>query len=462
MASRIHIPAQDPRAIAVRGGQLYVAVFESGNTSELSMCPSAAGPPSQCTLDLDDFTDFVVVSPNIPGSDARIVKDPDLPDRDLYVFDTTTDLQISGSPVDAVGTLLYGLAVDSNGEVFISQVEARNDVNDQDGENLVVLENRMFFNQIARVDCGGGSCGGASLIELEPALPSQPASGDALGTPYGIQISADDSTLVATAAASSRVFTVSTATGSVLDRLDVGAIPRGVAFDSIGATGTAYVLNTLGNSVSVVTVGAGGSLTLVTTIRDANPHGPYILGGYCIGGIFAYEVARQIRASGEEVPLLVIIDAVNKSEFGFFARWAARWRTILALRAKGDHDRLKRIAFNKVLSALFQVPGLGRTLRRRYTERTYVRRLNDPNARISDRAYSRYRPSPYGGRIVLYTSEENRTRLATNELGWGRLAEAGLEIVDLPVTHYGFMSREIVEMFADDLRERIVAARPTG
>ena len=44
---------------------------------------------------------------------------------------------------------------------------------------------------------------------------------------------------------------------------------------------------------------------LVTTIRDANPHGPYILGGYCIGGIFAYEVAQQIRASGEEVPLLV-------------------------------------------------------------------------------------------------------------------------------------------------------------
>ena len=43
-------------------------------------------------------------------------------------------------------------------------------------------------------------------------------------------------------------------------------------------------------------------------IRQVQPEGPYYLGGYCMGGDIAYEVARQIQASGGEVPILTIID----------------------------------------------------------------------------------------------------------------------------------------------------------
>ena len=201
---------------------------------------------------------------------------------------------------------------------------------------------------------------------------------------------------------------------------------------------------------------------LVATMRDAHPQGPYIVGGYCIGGIFAYEVARQLRAAGEEVPLLIMIDAVNKSAFGHIARWASRWRAIRRMRATGADDRLKRIVVNKIRSTLFRTPGLGAKLQDQYTRRTYVRQFNDPRAQVSRRAYERYRPRPYDGRIVLYVSEENKILLATDELGWGRLAELGLDIVDLPVNHYEFMTDATVEMFAGDMRERIVAARPAG
>ena len=74
-----------------------------------------------------------------------------------------------------------------------------------------------------------------------------------------------------TAASSSRIATVDPATGDVLARLDVGAIPRGVALlDNGDGTHTAYVLNTLGNSMSVVTVGSagtgGGALAHVTDV----------------------------------------------------------------------------------------------------------------------------------------------------------------------------------------------------
>ena len=43
-------------------------------------------------------------------------------------------------------------------------------------------------------------------------------------------------------------------------------------------------------------------------IRQLQPEGPYYLGGYCMGGDIAYEVARQLQAQGEAVPILTVID----------------------------------------------------------------------------------------------------------------------------------------------------------
>jgi YVTN family beta-propeller protein len=46
VTGNIKVRAQDPRAIAVRNGRLYVAAFESGNQSELSACPNGGTRPS--------------------------------------------------------------------------------------------------------------------------------------------------------------------------------------------------------------------------------------------------------------------------------------------------------------------------------------------------------------------------------------------------------------------------------
>jgi thioesterase domain-containing protein len=43
-------------------------------------------------------------------------------------------------------------------------------------------------------------------------------------------------------------------------------------------------------------------------IRAVQPKGPYLLGGFSGGGITAYEMARQLVADGEEVPLIVMLD----------------------------------------------------------------------------------------------------------------------------------------------------------
>jgi thioesterase domain-containing protein/acyl carrier protein len=47
----------------------------------------------------------------------------------------------------------------------------------------------------------------------------------------------------------------------------------------------------------------------VEEIRAARPHGPYWLGGWSAGGVPAFEAAHQLRAAGEEVALVAILDA---------------------------------------------------------------------------------------------------------------------------------------------------------
>jgi thioesterase superfamily protein len=46
-------------------------------------------------------------------------------------------------------------------------------------------------------------------------------------------------------------------------------------------------------------------------IRQVQTHGPYFLGGYCVGGLIALEMAQQLRAAGGEVALLVLFDTHN-------------------------------------------------------------------------------------------------------------------------------------------------------
>src|SRR2546421_11370163 len=46
----------------------------------------------------------------------------------------------------------------------------------------------------------------------------------------------------------------------------------------------------------------------IKSMRAVQPEGPYLLGGWCNGGLVAYEMARQLHAAGQAVDLLVLMD----------------------------------------------------------------------------------------------------------------------------------------------------------
>lgn len=251
--NRLNITAQDPRAIAVRGDRLYVIPFESGNQTQISGCVDRIDG-NLCTF---DAVEHVIDNNNVLSRFAvvDIVKNRINPDRDLYIFDTTTDRLVQ--VIDGLGTLLYGLSVNSVGQVFLAQTDARNDVNGRagtSGDGLEEMENRAFLNRITRIDCSGASCSIPLFMDLEPEPPAHPAPGMAFATPFAIEISADDETLVVSAAGSNKLFTVDAASGQLLGQTLVGKVPRGIALESDGSGRPlqAWVFNAVSNTVSLV------------------------------------------------------------------------------------------------------------------------------------------------------------------------------------------------------------------
>jgi YVTN family beta-propeller protein len=271
VTGRLQIPAQDPRAIAVRNGRLYVAAFESHNQTQLS---GGRGDKIDGDLVTFDAWHHSIFNNNVLsiGHAIDIVKHPDVPDRDLFVFDTADDSLVE--TVTGLGTLLYGLAVDDAGRVFLAQTDARNEINGRagtKGHTLAELDNRPFLNRITSVRPESGDA--PTFFDLEPLPPEQPAEGEALATPFGLAVSDDGGVLVATAASSDALFTVATDSGTVLGRVPVGSWPTGIALEPSAGDDIArgWVLNAFEASVSLVDLSDPAQPVVLETIPLDDP-----------------------------------------------------------------------------------------------------------------------------------------------------------------------------------------------
>jgi len=63
-------------------------------------------------------------------------------------------------------------------------------------------------------------------------------------------------------------------------------------------------------------------------IRQAQPHGPYVMAGFCSGGLIAMDVARRLIAMGETVETVIIIEPVSfnaRPTLRLFARLLGLW-----------------------------------------------------------------------------------------------------------------------------------------
>jgi amino acid adenylation domain-containing protein len=78
----------------------------------------------------------------------------------------------------------------------------------------------------------------------------------------------------------------------------------------------------------------------IATIQEHTPHGPYLLGGYCVGAVVTMEIARQLTEKGEQVLPLFLIDPTPLSSP--WLRWA--WLAITTVGEFREWDLRKKIA----------------------------------------------------------------------------------------------------------------------
>jgi thioesterase domain-containing protein/acyl carrier protein len=197
----------------------------------------------------------------------------------------------------------------------------------------------------------------------------------------------------------------------------------------------------------------------VKSIRAVQPEGPYFVGGWCTGGLIAYEIAQQLRAQGQEVALLVLFDSVNPARLdGLSVMQAIFVQADEFCRKIWFHLRsMTRLKFGD-LPAYFlkRLKNVWHTLTRRtWPARAsmeflrLVLRRDLPNMHLMGR---RYRPKPYNGRVVLF----RRSRCAISryldaKLGWGRLIAGEFDVVEVQSEHDDMFDEPQVQHVAAEL-----------
>jgi thioesterase domain-containing protein len=215
-------------------------------------------------------------------------------------------------------------------------------------------------------------------------------------------------------------------------------------------------------------------------VRGVRSKGPYVVGGFCIGGLVAYELAQQIRASGDEVEMLLIIDAAPETKtlrmlrslasmIGTIFRWAddrkvrqfgrwAIWRSRLVQGIEENMRAQSQPTRNRLYQCLIVVCDM---LRSRFGKKTPAPNTPPTASRQIERdlpsafqwASAVYRPRPYDSPVALLLSEDVIGTAENPSREWRELAPK-TTVRSLPGSHLECIT-EHVETLAKEIQDSL-------
>jgi len=212
-------------------------------------------------------------------------------------------------------------------------------------------------------------------------------------------------------------------------------------------------------------------------MREIQPAGPYVLGGWCMDGVLAYETARQLLAQDETVALLVLFDAQNPNPTASPSTpnsTNSRWRRLLRRIRRHNFKNLRRMT----------LPGRLHYLRERLRTRAVV--LKHASWEISYKlrlhatkkfkwrpgtfdsveyfAVRHYRPQMYPGPLLLIQPNPPLEALSMDpEMGWGDVVvSGGLDIYLAAGGHRGMFEEPHVGALADKLSACLLEAHASS
>lgn len=168
--------------------------------------------------------------------------------------------------------------------------------------------------------------------------------------------------------------------------------------------------------------------------------GPYVIGGLCLGGILAYEIASQLQAAGHEVSLLVLLDAPNLSylesddSMAFklsYLRYLPKRAVQLGLRT--SFAKLRARVLNRFAPAI-----------RAKSAKTEIELTQE----MIENAALAYQPPKYEGKVLLLLASDGPPRVSFLS-GWQAVVPHGLHTQYVAGRHEELMNDENVRGVAD-------------
>ncbi|MCB7162458.1 amino acid adenylation domain-containing protein [Bacillus subtilis] len=201
---------------------------------------------------------------------------------------------------------------------------------------------------------------------------------------------------------------------------------------------TVYGLQSRGlvnNQQPIVTIEEMVSYYL-EAIQTVQTQGPYLLGGWSMGGLVAFEIAQQLQKAGEKVDMLALFDTVLPGQQKLRTKlkhivdtvnYGARKFNFNSRRQRTNNDDRKDTIFN------FSLEQMKRRIR--------VYRANM-------KACGCYTPQVYNNSIVLFRTSD--TNNGTN--GWEKHVRE-VNVIDVPGNHFTMLDSPNVKDLGEKLRD---------
>jgi amino acid adenylation domain-containing protein len=180
----------------------------------------------------------------------------------------------------------------------------------------------------------------------------------------------------------------------------------------------------------------------IQDMRTVQPTGPYHMVGHSVGGLVAYEMARQLRDSGERVGFVGLLDTHVPEPQGSTARHrrrnpVSRWSGMPV-----------GLLWRHLLDRMTDAPPIRALLIRALPPLATVR------LRMRNSFMSTYAPRPYDGVVHLFTCDgpdPDGAASPSPEAGWATLALGGLVVRQAPGGHLGMVRDPFVAVTAAEI-----------
>ncbi len=192
--------------------------------------------------------------------------------------------------------------------------------------------------------------------------------------------------------------------------------------------------------------------TYIEAIRSIQPEGPYVLGGWSMGGTVAFEMAQQLQRQGQKVDLLVLFDThaswLEPIDIDDADLWTVFFKDLnlsdVFLRQL-DFDQQVAFVLEKARDANLLLPGTMDL----FFARNFLVYKNNLLA-VKD-----YIPQPYRGKAILFYAGEPGKENARDPLNWNAVIEGGLETHTINAEHGTIIFDPHIQIVAKILKDAL-------